>query len=809
VLERLSQNRFVAVVGASGDGKSSLVKAGLFATLKHRHARLGIHWRTVSMRPAGSPMWSLAEALYRLTRTAPDEQEQPVPIADAELYRAALARGPHAIATVLREQSGAATNQNLLLVDQFEELFRYGVIGGETEVRTFLNQLADVIEEPPPGFHLALTMRTDFLGDCARYPRFADALNRASYLLRRMRPAELEEAIARPAELYGGSVAPDLLQRLLVDAEDEADQLPLLQHALMWLWNRESPPPGEAAGTTARPVLELADYERVGGVTGALSQHASKIYDELGKGLSPEQAAELQLAAKRVFQALAEVGDDGRVTRRPRRFGELVAETGARPEVLRQVIEAFRGSGHSFLMPPPSVPIDDSRVIDVSHEALIRRWDKVSGAKAWLAEEQADAETWERLSGRVRSFAANPRRLIKDEDEIAELGSLWDRRHPSDGWLNRYLTRLSGIPGTDDKVSAAEKAEELLTRSRRRARVTKFAAFAVFLILPIGLAGVAAIFFLFQQWANAETARADAFASLRATEAARQRTEEALEQAVAQRARADQAARQVRQSADELQRQIDRLQKLVPASEQASDALNSIEAQRAKLLNAADTSRPADVGRYTLYLHIGNAPVSLANPIALKDRIEAVLTNQGFKVIGNDPQKDDSGPGVDYFNDQDLAGAISVAAIVNSVLPADIKQLQPRRRNVFNEPGVLGVWLYDNPAVIDSNPTVIDSATWNARRPQSGWCFQQDRTTFDKLPGQRFLVNCYPSLADCRAVRNPAPGRRSACTLINLGNASWNPGRGFPGPSGERSWFQYSSDPLGAPFPQVDDKAAG
>ena len=103
LLRRLSRDRFVAVVGASGGGKSSVVKAGLFATLKHKHARLGVAWETASMRPAGSPMWSLAETLCRITTQRDKASDQQLPADLVEPFRGALARGSGAIAAVLRE----------------------------------------------------------------------------------------------------------------------------------------------------------------------------------------------------------------------------------------------------------------------------------------------------------------------------------------------------------------------------------------------------------------------------------------------------------------------------------------------------------------------------------------------------------------------------------------------------------------------------------------------------------------------------------------------------------------------------------
>jgi len=493
LLERLSAERFVAVVGASGDGKSSLVKAGLFATLKHKHRRLGIPWQTVSMRPAGSPMWSLAEALCRAVEARDTPSAEPVPIDRVERTRAALARGPHAIAAILREHGAPQSGNLLLLVDQFEELFRYDVIGGRAEISVFLNQLADVVAEPPEGFYLALTMRADFLGECARYPRFADLLNCASYLLRRMRRDELSEAISQPAALFGGGLDPDLLDALLRETQGEQDELPLLQHALMWLWARKNRALRAGGSSDAGPILELADYRDVGGMAGALSQHLDQIYDGLGgPEASPKVRASLQLATKRTFQALCNVGADGQVTRRPLSFVSLVAETGVARDEVSAVVDAFRGPSRSFLI-PSSVPVDEEVVIDVGHEAVIRRWNKVSAAQGWLREEQDDAELWRQLSFRALAYDRNRSNLIGPA-ELIDFVSFWERRKPSAAWTHRYGTRELVASGTGSERKATDiraRAQTLLEASRQRhKRLRIVTAVAVVIVMLISAAWI-------------------------------------------------------------------------------------------------------------------------------------------------------------------------------------------------------------------------------------------------------------------------------------------------------------------------------
>ena len=380
VLDLLAEHRLGVVHGSSGCGKSSLIRAGVLPKLEQEHARHGLVWRTATTRPGGAPLWNLAEAVARLIDGLTDEEPPDLPRVRA--VRRVLNRGPTALAALASEM-GLGRNGNVcLLVDQFEELFRFARERGRDEPE-ILAEVLRGFEDPPPGLHAILTMRSDHLGDCGRYLGFAELVNRTQYLLPRMTDADLLRAIREPARLYQGDVTLDLALRLVQDSAGEADALPLVQHCLMRLWQQatpveppppERPGPAEAqalfpTGGRARPTrrLDLADYP---GLRESLSQHADEI---LGR-LDPEQ----QKLAEHVFRALTEIDNQGRAIRRPRTFAELKAETGAQHEMLERIIARFRATDCSFITPYGERPLDDTDVIEIGHEALIRWWSRIN-----------------------------------------------------------------------------------------------------------------------------------------------------------------------------------------------------------------------------------------------------------------------------------------------------------------------------------------------------------------------------------------------------------------------------------------------
>src|SRR4051812_11502132 len=179
-----------------------------------------------------------------------------------------------------------------------------------------------------------------------------------------MNEASLLRAIREPARLYGGEVSLELALRLIQDTAGEADALPLAQHCLMRLWRQ-----AEVVGQAGRR-LDLAAYPSL---RDSLSHHADEVLAELEQ----EDRRYLQVAGF-LFRALTEFDNEGRAIRRPRTFAELVVETGTELAGLALIIDAFRRSDRSFLIPASEKPLADGDIVDISHEALIRCWKHVN-----------------------------------------------------------------------------------------------------------------------------------------------------------------------------------------------------------------------------------------------------------------------------------------------------------------------------------------------------------------------------------------------------------------------------------------------
>ncbi|HLJ91141.1 MAG TPA: PQQ-binding-like beta-propeller repeat protein [Candidatus Angelobacter sp.] len=434
LLSRLQTSRFLAVVGDSGSGKSSLVRAGLIPALQRGYmADAGTNWQVALFRPGDDPIGNLARALHHSARPAPSTLT--VPDIQAILEHSSMGL-EHAAFELLPGK------KNLLVVaDQFEEIFRFK---RETQLRdsgdsatAFVKLLLRAAQEEEAPIYVVLTMRSDFLGDCAQFRGLPEALNGGQYLVPRLTRAQKKEVIEGPAAVAGAEFAPMLVQRLLNDVGDNPDQLPILQHLLLRIWVESL-----ASRERGEPV-DLTHYEAVGGISQALNWHLESAYQEL-KDDKP--------IAKKIFQRLTERGKGDRETRRPTKVSELAAVAGVEQQRIVRVVNKFREPGRTFLTSPDEAELRAGSVIDITHESLIRLWDTL---RVWVSEEAESAKLYRRMA----ESAVESRAEYHDQDLREALA--WRRQtEPNRAWAERYNP-------------AFELAIQFLDRSRRKTRAQR------------------------------------------------------------------------------------------------------------------------------------------------------------------------------------------------------------------------------------------------------------------------------------------------------------------------------------------------
>ncbi|MBY8872634.1 hypothetical protein K7640_12390 [Micromonospora sp. PLK6-60] len=461
LVDRLDERRraggALAVVAASGAGKSSLLRAGLLPALARGALPGSRHWRHLVLTPTADPVGELTSQLAELTGAGPAQ------------VAGAMASGPAAVVDVVRAAvpADAAPHPGprlLVVVDQVEELFTLG--GDAAARRGFLEVLAALAEpgaggEPP----LALVVhgiRADFYAAAMAEPRLSAALQEGQVILGPMTTAELREAILNPASRAGLEVEPGLTELLLRDlgalgAGDgdepetgyDAGRLPLLAHALRACWQ-------ERHGN----VLTVAGYLTTGGIRDAVARTAEGVYDRLDP--------DARQVARTMFLRLVRISEDTEDTRRRLPRTDLV-ERAADPATAEAVMAAFTER---------RLLTQGRETVEITHEALIQHWPRL---RRWISEERADDLTRQRLE---------------------EAAAGWDRDGRDAGALyrgTRLETARAWAAGGDRQLSPVAAAfldesdrreRSALLRGRRVARFRRRALAAMTVLAVLASVGV-------------------------------------------------------------------------------------------------------------------------------------------------------------------------------------------------------------------------------------------------------------------------------------------------------------------------------
>ena len=426
LLRKLRTSRFLAIIGSSGSGKSSLVKSGLLPSL---HSGLmsgvGSQWRIALFRPGNDPIGQLNETLCKngilRDNQSTEDQETNIAINETILRRSNLGL------IESYKQSGLDKKNNLLvLVDQFEELFRFSKYEkdareGKRDSVAFINLLLKAAEQKECPIYVVFTMRSDFLGDCTEFRGLPEAINEGQYLVPRMTREERREAITGPIAVGGATITPALVNRLLNDVGDNPDQLPILQHALMrtWdIWTKKNKPDEP---------IDIEDYEHIGTITEALSQHAEEAYAELTTDKDRQ-------VCEKIFKELTDKGGLAMGIRRPRLVSELSAAADVPVDEVIKIIEVFRKPGRGFLVPAVPAKLKEDSIIDISHESLMRVWKRLI---TWLEEEEESAQVYLHLCEAVNLYETGKGGLWRDPE--LQIAIKWKaEQNTNAAWASRY-----------------------------------------------------------------------------------------------------------------------------------------------------------------------------------------------------------------------------------------------------------------------------------------------------------------------------------------------------------------------------------
>ena len=492
-------------------------------------------------RPGAGPIDNMAESLLKnnldYEKADPDEKKIKRTIISTLLRSSSLG-----LVEAIEQSRRSSDTNYLVLVDQFEELFRFkdsSDTNSVNETLAFVNLLIEAVNYPDAPIYIGITMRSDFIGDCAQFPDLTRKINDSHYLIPQLTRDQKRRAIEGPVAVGGAKITPRLVQQLLNDLGDNPDQLPILQHALMRTWSFWS----QYRDFDEEPV-DLKHYEAIGTMREALSQHANEAYDELDE--NQKQIAEI------MFKAITEKRGENFGIRRPTRLSEIASIAGCSMDEVIDVIEKFREPGRSLLTPGYGIPLEDRSMIDISHESLMRIWVRL---KNWVDDEAEAVQMYLRLAEAASMYQVGKAGLWRPPD--LQLALNWQIKHkPTLIWGQRYhpaFERTMVFLEYSKKEWETEQRIKELEQKRKlqRARITA---------LVLGSAAIISLVFLvFAIAQKAEADRQRVRAEANAEEATRQKNSADSARIVADKLRiqAEQAKAEADTARNEALRQKD------------------------------------------------------------------------------------------------------------------------------------------------------------------------------------------------------------------------------------------------------------
>ncbi|MBS1976240.1 MAG: ATP-binding protein [Bacteroidetes bacterium] len=522
----LEQNRFLMVTGASGEGKSSLIYAGLVP-----NARAGFfkakytNWIVADFRPERSPVRNMARALAESFGLQPATVETEIRRGFSsltDLYRnSGFFIDEEDPAWKSQQDSEKAVRKRkaanlLLIVDQFEEFFtnpenfinETPSQDSQVVVNLILETARIAIRQGLP-VYIVCTMRSDYIGQCSAFRGLPEYIGFSQFFVPRLKRKDLKQVIEEPAILSGNRISQRLIERLVYDVSEGVDQLPILQHALSQIWQ---------AASHGQEEMDLIHYAMVGGMPAdelpesdtqryhnwfqSLPEHERPYYKETGLGKIIEIHASTlyenawmyhnerhpgklvtQQDAKRIialtFSCLTKI-DNSRAVRNRMTLGEITSIVN-RPDLdyrtVGHVLNAYREEGNSFIRPfisedPTGRELSEDAVLDITHESLIRNWNKLN---KWATQEFDFYSTYLDFKKQLDRWKQSG----KDSGYLLPIGPLtyfenwYNTCNPNVGWISRYIEHSdSGKPVEDASVILAD-TREFLKSSARKVIITR------------------------------------------------------------------------------------------------------------------------------------------------------------------------------------------------------------------------------------------------------------------------------------------------------------------------------------------------
>ncbi|MBK7712743.1 MAG: hypothetical protein IPJ37_18630 [Bacteroidales bacterium] len=398
---------------------------------------------------------------------------------DWKTIQSELFDNPDGIGAALRRFISNPEEKVLLVIDQFEELFRLAARGKKeivaASVAKFVGLMVEVIDQPHENIFSIISLRSEYIGECSRYHGLTQLINNSNYLVPELNPENYRRVIEAPVINSGAKIDPQLVASLLFDLGGRPEQLPAVQHAMMRTfehWQKMDDP--------GRPV-STSDYDAVGNLNMAMEKHAEETFEAL--------TIREKMICEVMFRTITEKSPDSRGFRNPSSVSTIKNIACCTSEEIYDVIEKFRHPSVCFITPLHWLTLKDESMVDLSQEILIKLWDRLND---WVDEEASSSRIYLRLSEASAMYQQGKTGLWKPPD--LQLAINWREKYkPTLAWAERYnpaFERAMVYLRTSERKFIEEEANKIILQKKRVRTIRNIAS-------GLGVIALVAISYLF------------------------------------------------------------------------------------------------------------------------------------------------------------------------------------------------------------------------------------------------------------------------------------------------------------------------
>jgi WD40 repeat protein len=468
ILNKLIRSRFVTVMGAPACGKTSLINCGVIPGISGFAEKENSPLKIISFSPGNDPVVKMENAFSQVI-SGNDKT-------DRSLISSAIG-DENWIAATVKKHLAKNREKVLIIIDQFEDIFTFGFkpgdLYGNEKAAKFVALLENAVKQTDVEIYLVIVLRSDYIGECARFQGFIQLINSSSYVVPQMTAGNYRSVIEKSFDHSGTGVDPKWIMSVLDDIADQSYPLLALQQLLVRTYSEWN------AGKDIERSVDISDYQSVGTIKDAISRQADEIYDALDQ-------KEKDICRK-LFKAITGKGNNNKLIRTPLSVHSINLIAECSETELFKVIEKFNSPSLLLILPGHNIPLNENTEINLSYEGLISLWGKL---KDWVDEEISSVGIYKKLSEIAAMFQKGKTTLLKNPD--LQLYINWrENQKPTLRWAERYdpaFERAMVYLKASEKASVEEEKFVAIRNKERikRNRLISFVlGFAVIISLTI------------------------------------------------------------------------------------------------------------------------------------------------------------------------------------------------------------------------------------------------------------------------------------------------------------------------------------